>query len=96
MSAGVVESSIEPAARSRTSDARRFHRAGLAGGLVAMFVLTWLATRGFSTLFDEVPLGDFYDAQARSLFHGRWDMPADEKGAAVDFDFGGPYVGEKP
>jgi hypothetical protein len=39
-----------------------------------MCVLVWLATRGASTLFDTPRFGNFYDAQARSLFHGRWDM----------------------
>jgi len=53
---------------------RRFRWASLGGGLFAMFVLVWLATRGFGVLFDQPHLGDFYDAQARSLFHGHWDM----------------------
>jgi hypothetical protein len=54
---------------------RRFRRASLAGGLVAVLVLAWFATRGFSTLFDEARLGGFFDGQARSLFHGHWDVP---------------------
>ncbi|MFI5045840.1 MAG: hypothetical protein ACHQIG_02155 [Acidimicrobiia bacterium] len=72
------------------SDARRFHRGSLAGGLLALLVLTWLATRGFSTLFDRPPFADFYDAQARSLFHGHWNMPKDVL-SFERFNIGGRY-----
>jgi hypothetical protein len=61
---------------SASESARRFRRASLGGGVVAMAVLGWLATAGADRLFDAPRFGNFYDAQARSLFHGRWDMPA--------------------
>ncbi|MFI5045837.1 MAG: hypothetical protein ACHQIG_02140 [Acidimicrobiia bacterium] len=64
----------EPSDRSAATGARRFGWASLAGSLLSMSVLAWLATRGFAAWFDQPRFGDFYDAQARSLFHGRWDM----------------------
>jgi hypothetical protein len=56
---------------------RRFAWGSAAGGVAAFAVLAWFATRGFSTLFDEPRFGNFFDAQARSLFDGRWDVPGD-------------------
>jgi hypothetical protein len=60
-----------------SSGARRFGWACLAGGLLSMCVLVWLATRGAATLFDTPEFGNFYDAQARSLFHGTWQISPD-------------------
>ncbi|MFI5045839.1 MAG: hypothetical protein ACHQIG_02150 [Acidimicrobiia bacterium] len=67
-----------PPARTRhpgRDDARRFALACAAGGALAMVVMAWLATRGFSALFDRPPLGGFFDAQARALLQGHWDVP---------------------
>jgi hypothetical protein len=64
------------------ADARRFAWACAAGGVLAMLVMTWLATRGFSALFDQPHLGGFFDAQGRALLHGHWDVPP----AAASFE----------
>jgi hypothetical protein len=46
------------------------------GGLLATVVFAWVVFRGSSDLLAVEPfLGDFYDAQARSLLHGHWDVP---------------------
>jgi hypothetical protein len=56
---------------------RRFRTASVVGGVLAMLVFVWLATRGGAAWFDQPRFGDFYDAQARALFDGRWDMPSE-------------------
>ncbi|MFI5045838.1 MAG: hypothetical protein ACHQIG_02145 [Acidimicrobiia bacterium] len=67
---------MEPGHAGVHGRSRRFRWASAAGGLFSMIVLAWFATRGFSTLFDTLRFGGFFDAQARALFHGHWDMPS--------------------
>jgi hypothetical protein len=54
---------------------RRFARACLVGALVAGLVFAWILFVGRAELADQRPAGDFYDAQARALFDGQWDLP---------------------
>ena len=54
---------------------RRFRAACLVGALAATVVFGWVLFLGRVGLADERPAGDFYDAQARALFDGRWDLP---------------------
>jgi hypothetical protein len=72
-----VTSEVASAGAERRTDARRFATACAWGGGAALAVLAWYALRGGVGLFDRVPTGDFYEAQARSLLHGHWDGPAD-------------------
>jgi hypothetical protein len=53
---------------------RRFRAACLVGALAATVVFGWVLFLGRVGLADERPAGDFYDAQARALFDGRWDL----------------------
>jgi hypothetical protein len=58
---------------------RRFFVACAAGGVVAAAVFAWVVFQGRrDVLAPEAPevLGGFYDAQARGLLHGHWDVPA--------------------
>lgn len=41
---------------------------------VSLLVFIWFVTYGTWNLFDTENLGQFYDGQARSLLHGRWDI----------------------
>ena len=54
----------------------RFFVACAIGGLVATVVFAWMITLGSGHFFGRDPFGGFYDAQARSLLHGHWDIPA--------------------
>lgn len=54
---------------------RRFARACVAGALAAALVFAWVLFLGRAELAPPRPAADFYDAQARALFHGRWDVP---------------------
>ena len=71
-----IDAAVKPSASSTSTDARRFAWACVLGGTLSMIVLTWFVTRGFATLFDRPRLGGFFDAQARAMFHGHWDVPA--------------------
>lgn len=51
------------------------HRYALAAGVIVLFVFIWMVTCGTFDLFDQDFLGQFYDAQAKSLSAGRWDVP---------------------
>ncbi|MGA2521944.1 MAG: hypothetical protein ABSG81_14150 [Acidimicrobiales bacterium] len=44
---------------------------------VALPVLVWVVTQGTWNLFQTTFFGNFYDTQARALFHGHWYVPAD-------------------
>ncbi|MET0627253.1 MAG: hypothetical protein ABW033_02195 [Acidimicrobiia bacterium] len=55
--------------------AGRFSIACAGGGFVALIVLGWFATR--HGIFNEVRVGNFYEVQARSWLHGRWDAAPD-------------------
>lgn len=57
-------------------DARRRFTTGAGLGLIAATVVfTWVVLGGTGDLFRSETLGGVYDAQARSLLHGHWDMP---------------------
>lgn len=60
--------------------AHRFAAACAAGGAPATFVFAWMITHGRWNFFAKQTLGDVQDAQARSLFHGRWNVPFDAVG----------------
>ena len=61
-------------------EARRFTRASACGGTLATFVFCWMITNARFDFFATEPFGAIQDAQARSLFHGRWDVPASTVG----------------
>ncbi|HEX7165780.1 MAG TPA: hypothetical protein VF230_02250 [Acidimicrobiales bacterium] len=58
------------------ADRTRFVAAAVVGAVLALFVELALLLEGAAFLAYE-PLGDVFDAQARSLLDGRWDIPAD-------------------
>ncbi len=64
----------DPDAASR----RRFFRACAIGGLLAAVVFTWMLCAGRADLLQSHELTGIYDAQARSLLHGHWDIPRDK------------------
>ena len=55
---------------------RRFLLACGLGILASMPILVWMITFGRWNLIQSGFLSDFYDAQARALFHGHWNVPA--------------------
>jgi hypothetical protein len=58
-------------------ESRRRYRSGAAAGTLAGAVcFTWLLTGGTFQLFQRNLYANFYDVQARALFHGHWDMSA--------------------
>jgi hypothetical protein len=59
------------------SGARKFAAANAAGGAVALFVFSWMITNARFDFFKREPFGQIQDAQARALFHGRWNIPPD-------------------
>ena len=61
-----------------TSDRRHFLSSSFAGGIVAFIAFAWLVVQGRADLLLRAPYGNFYDAQARSLLHGHWNVPAPE------------------
>ena len=58
------------------ADRRRYWRAGAVGGLLAFIVFVLILLHGEATVFRSEPLSGFYDLQAHSLVHLRWDVPA--------------------
>ena len=54
----------------------RFFVACAVGGVVATVVFAWVVLGGHADLLAPETFGGFYDAQARSLLHGHWDVPA--------------------
>jgi len=60
------------------SSGHRFAVASVVGGVAALAVLAVTISQGHLTLLAREPFGNFFDAQARSLLHGRWDVPASE------------------
>src|SRR5438876_2707745 len=54
----------------------RFVAACTAGGICATAVFTWVTFVGRADPLAPAALGSVYDAQARSLLHGHWDVPA--------------------
>ena len=57
---------------------RRFRRAALVAGLLALFVFYWMVNAGQLNPFHAERFGNFYDIQAHSLLEARWDVPAKE------------------
>jgi hypothetical protein len=58
-------------------ESRRRYRLGAAVGIVSGAVcFTWMLTAGTWQLLQRNVNANFYDVQARALFHGHWDMPA--------------------
>ena len=55
---------------------RRFRRAALVGGLLALLVFFWMVNAGQLNPFHAERFGNFYDIQAHSLIDLRWDVPA--------------------
>lgn len=65
---------------------RRFRRASLVGGALAMAVFAWVLFLGRAEL-TVAPTSDFYDLQTRAWFDGRWDIadvPDPDTGATVN------------
>lgn len=59
-----------------TRDAFVYGRAAALGGAIALVVELALLLSG-GPFFGYEPLGDVFDAQARSFLQGRWDIPPD-------------------
>ncbi|MBM3674507.1 MAG: hypothetical protein FJW88_06045 [Actinobacteria bacterium] len=57
---------------------RRFATGSAVGALPALAAFAWLLTGGRADLLAKPTFGNFYDAQARALLHGHWDVPARE------------------
>jgi hypothetical protein len=68
-------SSSEPIAHDREGSRRRFTIASGVGIAVAMPVLAWFINLGSRNFLQSGFFTDFYDAQARALFHGHWYVP---------------------
>ena len=65
-----ADEAADPSAR------RRFRRAALIGGLVALLVFFWMVNAGQLNPFHAERFGNFYDIQAHSLLDLHWDVPA--------------------
>jgi hypothetical protein len=61
--------------RVSRSPRSQFYGACAVGGLAATVICAWVVFGGSGDLFAREPLASFYDAQARSLIHGHWDVP---------------------
>jgi hypothetical protein len=53
----------------------RPHLYALPAAVLVMVVFLWMVTCGSGDLLAKEAFGSFYDAQARSLLSGRWDVP---------------------
>lgn len=60
----------------RDNDQARFNRACLIGAVLAVAAFAWMVTGGTFDFLGRYQFSNFYDAQARALLHGHWDMPA--------------------
>ena len=56
---------------------RRFVVACAIGIALSGVVVVWMLTSGTWDFLQANQTGNFYDAQARALFHGAWNVPAD-------------------
>src|SRR5262245_48766851 len=76
---------------SRPSTRRRFVLAVGVAGVLALVLFAVVLSAGSSDPLTTEPFGaDFYDAQAKALMHGRWDVP--RRVAGVDgFEVGGKF-----
>jgi hypothetical protein len=59
----------------RLRSRRRFAIACTIGVAVAMPILAWMISLGTGDLLQRGFLTNFYDVQARALFHGHWNVP---------------------
>jgi hypothetical protein len=60
----------------RAGARKRFTRAWIAGSLVSTLAYWWMVAEGRANLFRYQSLhSDFYDAQARSMLHGKLEIP---------------------
>jgi hypothetical protein len=59
------------------ADRRRLRRAWWTGATPTLAVYAWIVTVGRLSPFQRGYFDDFYDAQARALFHGHLDVPRD-------------------
>ena len=58
-------------------ESRRRYRLGAAAGIASgAACFAWMLTGGTWQLLQRNVNANFYDVQARALFHGHWDMPA--------------------
>jgi hypothetical protein len=71
---------------------RRPDRTFIVAAAVCLIVFLWLITQGTSAIVGAETFTDFYDQQARSLLHGRLDVPESAIGDEA-FVFGGKYYG---
>jgi hypothetical protein len=69
-----------PLDRLSTRDRRRLRRAWALATLPIFVAYTWVITAGTWDLLQRQYFDNFFDVQARSLFHGRWDVPPDVVG----------------
>jgi hypothetical protein len=60
------------------TDRRRLFVSSAIGGAAALLVLFVVVAHGHADWFVREPFGNFYDAQARALLDGHWDVPASE------------------
>ena len=76
---GAPAANIPEPAPART-DKRRFVEGSAIGGVIAFAVFAGVLTLtgGHPDLLRHDVFGNFFDAQARALLHGRWDVPARE------------------
>jgi hypothetical protein len=65
---------VDPDAGGR----RRYLRACALGGLVAGLLFAWMLCAGRADLLQSHELTGIYDAQARSLLDGHWDIPREK------------------
>jgi hypothetical protein len=64
------------AGRTALSTRGRFALASAVGGVSATAVFAWVVLVGRADLLARESFGDFYEAQARSLLEGHWDVPS--------------------
>lgn len=60
------------------ADRRRLRRGWLAGAVPSIALFTWMLSAGRADLGRQRFLGGLFDAQARAMANGRWDVPVDE------------------
>jgi hypothetical protein len=81
-----------PLDRLSAGDHRRLRRAWTLATVPVIAAYTWLITVGNGDLFQRQFFDDFFDEQARSLMHGRWDVPPDTVGFEGFLIHGKTYI----
>jgi hypothetical protein len=64
----------------KPDDRRRLRWAWTAGALPTLVIYLWVLMAGRWNPFQHQVFDDFFDLQARAMFHGRLDVPADRVG----------------